>query len=182
MRPDPDEHVHGFGLQLKSFTRADRSERCFATRWLVFLYLPIVPMDRFYLREGSTTDDYYAVISSKTTTRYIIYGESRLRPAEVLRTYLFWWVVGPVVALLFPALLMLNGQRLSDALAPGAAWPVLAVTGLAFLLFVGGLALLATLTVNYRKRWAPVREVRWVEKPRTHADELADFDDFRGFD
>ncbi|MQA80601.1 MAG: hypothetical protein GEV10_19340 [Streptosporangiales bacterium] len=77
---------NGFGLQLKGFTRADRSGRCFATRWLVFCYVPIVPMDRFYLREGPTSD-YNAGLYSRTTTGYSIDGESRLRAGEVLRTY-----------------------------------------------------------------------------------------------
>lgn len=156
--------VNGIGLQLKGFTRKDGSGRCFATRWLVFCYLPLVPMDRFYLREGSTSD-HHAGIYARTATGYTIDGESRLRAGEVLRTYLFWWVVGPVVALVLPAVFMLEGYRVSASLAPGAGWPEPVVTGLAFLLFVAGLLLLAVLAVNYRKRWAPVCDVRWVEDP-----------------
>lgn len=102
---------NGFGLQLKGFTRVDASGRCFATRGLVFCYVPIFPMNRFYLREGSTRD-YHAGLYSNTTTGYSIDGESRLRAGEVLHADLFWWLVAPGVALLLPALLLLNEYRI----------------------------------------------------------------------
>jgi hypothetical protein len=81
----------GVGVMLMRNTRPDAEGRFFATSWLVLL-LPIAPLARYWLREGETTSKW-----GRTTTRYQVFGESRIRPIETVRTYLCCWGLVPVV-------------------------------------------------------------------------------------
>ncbi|WP_432946141.1 hypothetical protein ACQPXM_07445 [Kribbella sp. CA-253562] len=153
---EPDERVrlssfNGIGFDLKGFTRKDPTGRCFATRYFTFVYLPVVPLDRFYLEEGPIQYQDLG-LSSNTLTRYRITGWSRLRVGEILRTYLFSWIIGPGVVLV-PILLWLGqADQLSDRIGIGwviggfVAWLLGSIIGLAFL------------HTAYRERWAPLRQ------------------------
>ncbi|MDW6061966.1 hypothetical protein SAZ11_33025 [Streptomyces sp. FXJ1.4098] len=145
--------LSGIGFGLKGFTRADESGRCFATRWFMFIYLPVIPRQRYYLTEGEVTHEV-----SRITTRYALHGQSHLRAGEILRTYAFGWLVCPVV--LGVPLLPLLAYANQDA-------PSLWVMVGGFLgCVVASSAVLALLHTTYRKRLAPLRHARWIaERP-----------------
>jgi hypothetical protein len=153
---EPDERVrlssfNGIGFDLKGFTRKDASGRCFATRYFTVVHLPLVPLDRFYLQEGSVQYQDLG-LSSNTLTRYRITGWSRLRVGEILRTYLFSWIIGPGVVLV-PILLWLGrADELSDRI--GIGW----VIGGFVAWLLGSIIALGFLLSAYRERWAPLRQ------------------------
>jgi hypothetical protein len=153
---EPDERVrlssfNGIGFDLKGFTRKDATGRCFATRYFTFVYLPVIPLDRFYLEEGPVQYQDLG-LSSTTLTRYRITGWSPLRGEEILRTYLFSWIIGPGVVLV-PALLWLgHSDELSERI--GFGW----VIGILLAWSLGSTIALAFLLTTYRKRWAPLRQ------------------------
>ncbi|MER6144249.1 hypothetical protein ABT174_30120 [Streptomyces sparsogenes] len=144
---------NGIGFGLKGFTRVDENGRCFATRWFMVVHLPVAPLRRYYLTEGKVTHEL-----SRTTTRYVLHGRSRLRADEILRTYAFCWLLCPVV-LGLPLLPLL---RYANQDAP-SLWVLVG----GFLGCVAaGSVVLAVLHTAYRRRWAPLRTPRWVtERP-----------------
>jgi hypothetical protein len=158
----PDERVrlssfNGIGFGLKGFTRKDATGRYFATRYFTVVYLPLVPVDRFYLTETSTDYQNYDVGSS-TITRYQIAGRSRLRFGEILRTYLFNWIIGPGIVLA-PILLWLgHADELSDSI--GIIWVLVGFIGW----LLGSIIGLAFLFVVDRERWAPLRQAEFVAR------------------
>ncbi|TDD93329.1 hypothetical protein [Actinomadura rubrisoli] len=152
---------NGIGYELKGFTRTDPSGRCFATRWWVVL-LPLLPLERYYVTEKEMTAD-----AVGWTTHYLIHGQSYLRIGEIVRTYLFCWLIGPAMALgpsLGLAALMIE---VVDASFNVPFW-VIVVTIVGG--FIGSFCIVSLLLMTYRKRWAPLRTVRWVEGPPTHKD------------
>ncbi|WP_434444479.1 hypothetical protein [Lentzea sp. E54] len=85
----------GIGFTLLHNTRPDEHGRFFATRWFMLLF-PVVPLGRYHVRlAGETTGGGFTSVS--VTTAYQLLGRSRLRPVEILRTYLMFWVVMPVM-------------------------------------------------------------------------------------
>jgi hypothetical protein len=152
----PDERVrlssfNGIGFDLKGFTRKDASGRCFATRYFTIVYMPVIPLDRFYLEETSVQYQNLG-LSSNTLTKYRITGWSRFRAGEILRTYLFNWIIGPGVVLV-PILLWLgHADQLSERI--GIGW---VIGGFVAWLIGSIAAVVFTLTI-YRERWAPLRE------------------------
>lgn len=95
--PVPSDRVPTFqtfnaiGTVLMRNTRPDSNGRYFATQWFVLL-LPIAPVARYYLRQGETV-----MHPGGHTIRYEIYGRSRLRLSEIIRAYLYWWAIPPLV-------------------------------------------------------------------------------------
>lgn len=173
---DPNEWLplssfNGIGFTFRGSTRPDESGRYFATRWFVLLGLPLAPMDRFYLRKASTE-----TVALGYKDRYVVDGESRLNAGEVLRTYLFGWIGGPAVIVLPTLALFYPLYQFLQSIAPDAAWVVLVMIGV----FVVGLTcsglLLGVLIANYRKKWAPLRTVRWVEAPPSPFEDFGDFE------
>lgn len=83
--------VNGKGIMLMRNTRPDAEGRFFATEWIVYI-LPIAPLRRYWVREGETTSKWLT-----DTTRFEVFGQSRIRLVETLKTYLCWWALVPVV-------------------------------------------------------------------------------------
>ena len=163
---DPDERVplssvNGIGFGLKGFTRKDANGMYFGTRYFSVLYLPIVPRERFYLAEVSSSFENRGV-SQSTKTRYQIAGRSKLRGDEVLRTYLSHWILvpgfigGPI------ALLLGNSNKLADSI--GFIWVLFGVMGWLFL----SIWLVGYLAKQYRSHWAPVREAEPAPRPPSY--------------
>ena len=152
---------NGIGFGLLGATRKDATGRCFVTRWFTLLYLPVIPLGRYYVSQGHTDHDYFGA-GSTTTTDYRFLGQSSLRFSEILRTYLFFWLYAPAVVLLPVIALLSHANEFVRALEPGAGWPVLVLIGLFITLLVGSLALVIWLLEVYRTRWAPLREAQWV--------------------
>ncbi|BCB75761.1 hypothetical protein GCM10022251_26430 [Phytohabitans flavus] len=156
--PRPTSSRNGFGRELKGFTRPDATGRRFATCWFVAFGLPIVPLSRCYLSEDRPRETWLGA-----TARYRIEGESRLRAAEVLRTYAFGWLLVPAV-LIAPALVLLSqADRVIDD--EGSDVAKLSLVGAFLLVLLGSILALGVLRGLYRQRWAPVREVVWVDAP-----------------
>jgi hypothetical protein len=145
---------NGIGFTLRGFTRTDPSGRCFATRWLVVLLLPVVPLQRYYVTQGATTPT-----APGWSTHYRFHGRSRLRAGEILRTYVFCWLVAPAIVLVPIILWLTHADQIADATS---FWLVL---GVFIVLVLGGVALVVWLVSVYRQRWAPLRTVRWVDAP-----------------
>jgi NADH:ubiquinone oxidoreductase subunit K len=146
--------VDGFGFSLMGLTRLDPSGHCFATRWLTVLGLPVLPLNRYYLQPGDTS---FTIRGTRSTqlTSYRIVGAADLRAAEILRTLLYCWLVGPAIVVLPLVLLFVNIDAIVDSV-PGGVLTLIVVV-LAWL--VGSVAGLSAVLQVYRKRWAPLREV-----------------------
>ncbi|WP_051791612.1 hypothetical protein [Amycolatopsis jejuensis] len=163
----PDDHprlssTNGFGTELHGFTREDADGWRFATRWLTALGLPLVPLERYYLREVKTLDAMLDAVRGLPWThrkRYELSGQSRLRAAEILRTYLFCWVAGPVFIALPVALLL----SFADELAESAGVFLLVI--LFGSVLAGSIMGLSALHARYQEQWAPLRTVRWRDAP-----------------
>ncbi|MGW3865203.1 hypothetical protein ACWEDZ_27510 [Streptomyces sp. NPDC005047] len=131
-------------------SRPDAGGRFFATAWLVILF-PVLPRGRYYVRQGATSES-PALGGTVHRTRYEFFGRSSVRMSEVVRCYVFGWLVLPVFFLL-PAVAVLwwltNGSGWSSVL-----WGFFAVA-------VWG-TLGTLLFIQYTRRWRPVREAHWV--------------------
>ncbi|MFD8597851.1 hypothetical protein ACFV1L_22880 [Kitasatospora sp. NPDC059646] len=150
---------NGFGRTMLGRTRVDADGACFATRWFTAAMLPIVPLGRYYLKVGETVDVAGRGGASTSTTQYLFLGEARLRPSEILRTYLFFWVLVPLLTALPVTLFALNADAFSHE------HPLLFI-----LLLLGipvvGIIVLAWLLVLHEKFLAPLREPRWTGAAR----------------
>ncbi|GAA3020241.1 hypothetical protein GCM10010519_56820 [Streptomyces lactacystinicus] len=148
--------VNGFGRTMLGKTRVDAQGACFATRWFTVLMLPIRPLGRYYVKEGETVDVPGRGGASTTTTEYVFLGEAELRASEVIRTYLFCWLVVPLVVAGPVTLFGLNADAFSHE------HPILFLLLLLGLPIVGIIALAWLLVLN-EKFLAPVRVPRRVE-------------------
>ena len=109
--------ITGFGTTLLGISRMDEDAIATATAWLTALWLPIVPLKRY--RVQFREDDRYTVLDEMPVDR-----------GEVLRTYLFGWLVFPL-PIVGPAV----SQWLFDVNVPGPWWwtALWALVGLAAL-------------------------------------------------
>lgn len=151
---------NGFGFGLLGATRTDPTGRCFITRWFTLLYLPVIPLGRYYVHQGNTVGDSFG-LGSTTTTDYQFVGQSSLRFGEILRTYLYWWLFAPAFVLVPIIALLSHANEFARALEPNAGWPVLVLIGLFLTWLFASLGLLVWFLQLYRDRWAPLREPRW---------------------
>ncbi|BCB90774.1 hypothetical protein [Phytohabitans suffuscus] len=158
--PRPTSSRNGFGRELKGFTRPDGSGGRFATCWVVAFGLPVVPLSRCYLSQERAFSTPPRGFRLRAATRYRIEGESRVRVAEVARTYAFCWLLVPAVVLA-PLLVLL--ERVDGDDRSNASKAALVAAFLAVL--VGSILVLTALLAAYRARWAPVRTVVWVDPP-----------------
>lgn len=149
--PENWSSCNGIGYDLKGFTRVDATGYHFATLWFAIIGLPILPFGRYYLRESGFDLGANYGVSGQTRTRYDIAGTARLRFSEILRTYAFCWLT-PAAAI-WPLIALLERADDFPVWVPITAvvvWPTTAIV-----------LAVAALTY-YRKKWAPLREVRWV--------------------
>lgn len=92
----------GTGVVLASWSRPDAGGYRFATRWVSFFGMPLLPTKRLYVHQSGTHYEYRT-----TRTTYQIHGQARLRPGEITRAYLCCWIIAPVF-ILGPAILIDN--------------------------------------------------------------------------
>jgi hypothetical protein len=151
---------NGIGTTLLHNSRPDAGGRFFATRWLMIV-LPIAPLGRYYLRQGRSYDS-GGLFTVRSTTEYEFHGRSRLRVSEVVRTYVFWWLVLPVV-FVGP---IIAGISWAEQQRP---YPNAPDPPNMFRYELGGMLVAVLLTflllgllLVYRMRWRPVREAHWV--------------------
>ncbi|GAA5153100.1 hypothetical protein GCM10023214_05610 [Amycolatopsis dongchuanensis] len=143
----------GFGFMFLHNTRPDARGAFFTTRWLMIV-LPIVPLGRYYVRQGPTTDS-AGFSSVGTSTEYTILGRSRLRLVELLRTLALFWVVFPAAGV-GPIILSIIWDN-----DESSEWPqaVGALVGIVLIVLV-----LVAHQV-YRRKWRPLREACWPPVP-----------------
>ncbi|MFJ5925008.1 hypothetical protein ACIQF6_20625 [Kitasatospora sp. NPDC092948] len=147
---------NGFGRTMLGKTRVDADGACFATRWFTMVMLPIWPLGRYYLKEGETVHVDGRRGASSSTTEYAFLGQAELRGSEILRTYLFCWVVVPVVILGPVTVMCINDKGFSRDHG-------LLFIALLFGLPIVGMIVVAWLLVLHAKVLAPLREPQWVE-------------------
>jgi hypothetical protein len=151
---------NGIGCGFKGFTRTDPQGSCFATHWFMVVYLPLIPLGRYYLTQGGTTDENYGFYSH-SVTRYTIHGRSRLRATEILCTYVYQWVLAPAFVIV-PIVLWLNhadqisGETSDDV----SGWRIALLIGVFLIWLLGSIFALAFLMLKYRRSWAPLRSPR----------------------
>ncbi len=148
--------VNGFGRTMLGKTRPDAQGACFATHWFTMLMLPIRPLGRYYVKEGETVDVSGRHGSSTSTTQYVFLGRAELRMSEVIRTYLFCWLVAPLVIAGPVTLFGINSDAFSHA------HPILFIVLLLAIPIVCMIALAWMLVLN-EKFLAPARIPQWVE-------------------
>ena len=93
---------NGFGTTFLGFSRTDREGCNFATLWLTLLYLPFIPLGRYYVRIGRTEKSYNRNArgtTSKSTTSYTVMGTTGIDGGEILKSYLYRWLICPAIVL-----------------------------------------------------------------------------------
>lgn len=146
---EPGWGMHsGCGTWLMHNTRPDADGRFFATAWLLIL-VPIAPLARYWVRQGKTESN-----AEQDTIHYEVFGGSRVRVVETLKTYLHFAVT---LALGFAPVWV--GVELSEGYAVDPLWLELGVVVAPVILI--GLYITAW-ALLYRRRWRPVRGARMV--------------------
>ena len=87
---------NGIGTTHKGFSYLNLDGSHYATEWAVLLFLPVVPLRRHRLTLGESTYTSYGN-GSTSVTQYAIHEETPLVGGEILRTYLIWWLLGPLI-------------------------------------------------------------------------------------
>lgn len=85
---------NGIGTKFSGVSKPLADDSFYATKWVVFLFLPIIPLHRARLKITDTQQDW-----SIYTTYYLILSKEPLRLKEVLSTYLFGWILFPLMGL-----------------------------------------------------------------------------------
>jgi hypothetical protein len=147
------QSVNGIGRVLLGPTVRDASGMHFKTAWISIL-LPLIPVARYYLQEVSSLST-----GVSTTTRYHIIGRSRLIGAEVVRTYLYCWLVAPLIGAGPAALLLSQADELADSIG------VLGLIALFLVTLTASIALLTFGTNLLRKRLFTPRPVILQDEP-----------------
>jgi hypothetical protein len=94
---------NGHGRTLLGYTRPDSAGGRFATVWEVAYGLPLRPYGRFYLFEGRSllqASESPIGHQSLISTQYGFRGKTGLKPAEILGTYVWGWLLCPAAAAL----------------------------------------------------------------------------------
>ncbi|RSM38379.1 hypothetical protein DMA12_33075 [Amycolatopsis balhimycina DSM 5908] len=148
--------MNGIGRVLLSPTTRDESGAHFKTAWISIL-LPLIPIGRYYLQEVSSLST-----GVRTTTRYHIIGRSRLVGAEVVRTYLYCWLIAPLVGAGPAALLLSQADELADSIG------VFGLIALFLITLTASITLLSFGTNLARSRFFTPRTVILQDKPPTY--------------
>ncbi|AZM59266.1 MULTISPECIES: hypothetical protein [unclassified Streptomyces] len=155
VRPPSLGTYNALGTMLLYNSRPDDTGRFFATQWLMIL-LPIVPLRRYYVREGKITQQ-----GDGSTIEYRIYGTSRIRAIEVIRAYVYFWILLPS-ALIVPILVAMAHDH--DPAGDDVMFVGMFVS-------VGLILLLLTLLFLHRTFWRPVRPAQWIGPPSPDEEE-----------
>lgn len=149
--------VNGIGWTMMGHTRVDGDGNCFATRWLTLFGLPILPLDRFYLKELGTTFQSKGT-EQKTTSRYQIFGTAPLSVNELIRTYLYCWLFAPLIGIGPLVLYLADADHLGHSLPGG----IITYLILLFVVLFVSIGVLVALHEQYRKHLAPLRQAEFV--------------------
>jgi hypothetical protein len=149
--------MNGIGWTMMGLTRVDRDGNCFGTRWFTLFGLPILPLDRFYLKELGTQHESQGIRQTKSTSRYQVFGTAPLSVNELIRTYLYCWLFGPLIGAGPLVVYLLDADHLAHSLPGG----VITYLVLLFVVLLVSIGVLVTLHEQYRKHLAPLREAEF---------------------
>jgi hypothetical protein len=96
--------------------------------------------------------------TSTETTSYQILGTALLRSSEIIRTYLYCWLIAPLIGAGPLLVYLVNADQLAHSL-PGGFFTFLI---LMFVILFAGPILLLALHTRYRERFAPLRVPAWL--------------------
>jgi hypothetical protein len=82
--------ISGIGTTFLAISKRDNHQNCYATRWFTIFYFPIFPLYR-----GKITPE----LRTPNMFEYKLVSKERLKIDEVLKTYLFGWILFPVLIL-----------------------------------------------------------------------------------
>jgi hypothetical protein len=122
---------NGIGTKYLGYSNRNRDGSHHATEWAVLLDLPVVPLRRHRLTVGRTA---YTTTGTtgRSVTGFVVHEETPLDVREICRTYLVWWLLGPLVAVGPAALLLWSVSDKQDGgfgfwafvLGVSAAWVI----------------------------------------------------------
>lgn len=81
-------NIRGIGTKFNGISEIDNEGNITATYWIVFLFLPIFPLFKCKLRREITSAIFF---------KYQIIEKQPLQWKEVLLTYLFGWIIIPIL-------------------------------------------------------------------------------------
>jgi hypothetical protein len=102
--------ISGIGTTLLGVSSMDAESIATATEWFTFIYLPIIPLNRYRVRFLPHKGSGYS---------YEILDREPVNAREVLKTYLLGWVLTPVV--LFGTL-MLGLEEVFSSIGLPESW------------------------------------------------------------
>lgn len=79
---------NGIGTKFNGISEIDNEGKITATCWVVFLYFPIFPLWKAKLKREITKSNEF---------KYQIIEKQSLQSKEILKTYLFGWIITPLI-------------------------------------------------------------------------------------
>lgn len=107
--------INGIGIKFLGFSDIADDGSCFVTKWVTFLYVPIIPLSRIQVVKNSTSE-------------YYIIAKTKLMKKEVFKTYLFGWLLFPLFIFVPPLLLFLiaDNNHLYQLIV-GSIWTIFTI-------------------------------------------------------
>ena len=87
--------INGIGIRYLCLGRRDESGNCWATRWIVVCWLPLIPRSRDLIRPLAQRNSGYRIIFVEELTFDLI-SRDRLRLQEIGQALILGWCVFPV--------------------------------------------------------------------------------------
>lgn len=112
--------INGIGIKLLGFSEVKDDGSCFATYWFTFVFMPIFPLSRIKLIREITKPVFF---------KYQVISETNLVMEEVIKTYLYSWVLFPLFIFGIPFFAFIVGSNDSGflSLIVGSIWTFIAI-------------------------------------------------------
>ena len=153
--------IYGFGTRIIGRTPPDPEGLQFGTLWVFILGLPIVPRCRLRFSTGRSE----AAVSGAVVvqhTDYHVAGATPFVPLEIAKSYVYRWILVPLLLLGPVAVYLANTDGIADVL--GTSLPaVLLFVALPLAWIIGGAFLLDSAHQRYVR--GELR-LRWGSNPR----------------
>lgn len=81
-------NINGTGTRFLGYSPLDKDGSCFVTNWVTILYLPVIPLYRAKIKRKITLPIEF---------KYEILDKDKLVLKEVIITYLFGWIIFPLI-------------------------------------------------------------------------------------
>lgn len=80
--------INGIGTGFNGFSQPDGEGHVTATKWFIFLYFPVLPLWKAKLKRQLTESHVF---------QYHLLSYEKMTAKEILTTYLYGWLVAPVL-------------------------------------------------------------------------------------